>query len=147
MARHSRVSTTVFPRSVSLRLLFVERAQSTARSASSSCQSRRIDCVSQNVGSSREMFEKTSNAWVLRLKAFRCVPLIDTAQKKLHLTHHLTPWHSPQTPTAPQRQTTRGKTLVFCDASRTKRCETLISSLLTHFFFLTTVPQMEENTM
>ena len=39
-ARHSRVSTTVFPRSFSHRLLFVERAQSTACSASSSCQSR-----------------------------------------------------------------------------------------------------------
>ena len=35
----------------------------------------------------------------------------------------MTPWHSPQTPTAPQRQTTRGKTLLFCDASRTKELD------------------------
>ena len=40
--------------------------------------------------------------------------------KTPHSTHHLTPCHSPQTPTAPQRQTTRGKTMPICDASRTK---------------------------
>ena len=28
-----------------------------------------------------------------------------------------TSWHSPQTPTAPQRQTTRGKTCIFCHRS------------------------------
>ena len=44
-------------------------------------------------------------------------------RKNTSLTRHLTPWHSPQTPTAPQRQTTRGKTLLFCDASRTKNFE------------------------
>ena len=52
---HGTVESTVFSRSVSLRLLFVKRAQSTACSASGSCQSRRIagtfdPRVSQNVG-------------------------------------------------------------------------------------------------
>ena len=75
---------------------------------------------------SREMFEKIGNAWVRRLKA--CVAakggfLIGDhgasmcaarrhSAKTRHLTRHLTPWHSPQTPTAPQRQTTRGKTIL-----------------------------------
>ena len=41
--RLSRVSTAVFTQiSLSFRLLFVERAQDTARSASNSCQSHRI---------------------------------------------------------------------------------------------------------
>ena len=78
-------------------------------------------------------------------------------RKDTSLTRHLTPWHSPQTPTAPQRQTTRGKTLLFCDASRTKNFEPPEPQngpggpinpdfdLLAHFF-LTTVPQMVENT-
>ena len=36
--------------------------------------------------------------------------------KTRHKTHHLTPWQlSTDTETAPQRQTPRGKTLLFCD--------------------------------
>ena len=42
MSLHNRVSTAELSRSLSLRLLFVERAQDTASSASSSSQSRRI---------------------------------------------------------------------------------------------------------
>ena len=74
-------------------------------------------------------------------------------------TRHLTRWHSPQTPTAPQRQTRRGKTLLFSDASRTKNFEpslnlnmgqevtkTLKTSPLAHVF-LTSVAQMVENTV
>ena len=79
------------------------------------------------------MFEKIGNAWVRRLKACvaakggsferrRIVPL-GTQRKNTSLTRRLTPWHSPQTPTASQRQTTRGKTLLFCDASRTNNFE------------------------
>ena len=76
---------------------------------------------------SREMFETIGNAWLRRLKAWvaakrrflRVAQKHHTAQrhsaKTRHLTRHLTPWHSPQTPRAPQRQTTRGKTLLFCD--------------------------------
>ena len=68
-----------------------------------------------------------------------------TQRKNTSLSRHLTPWHSPQ------RQTTRGKTMLFCDASWTKKIElpepvpkTLISSPLAHFF-LPPVPQMVEN--
>ena len=84
------------------------------------------------------------------------VPLKDTAQKR-HSTRHLTPWHSPQTPTAPQRQTTRGENLLFCDASRTKHFDspqpqnvprkyqkTLKTGPGAHFFVFS-VPQMFEN--
>ena len=73
------------------------------------------------------------------IMGLRCVPLEDTAQKT-SLTRHLTPWHSPQT--------TRRKTLSFCDASRTKNFElpeapkwarrskkTMMLSRLAHFFF------------
>ena len=50
VARHSRVSTSVLSRSLSLRLFFLERAQSTARSVSCSCQSPSDPRVSQDVG-------------------------------------------------------------------------------------------------
>ena len=55
VARHSRVSTSVLSRPLSLRLLFVEQPSSAARSASCSCQSFRITGtldprVSQDVG-------------------------------------------------------------------------------------------------
>ena len=45
--------------------------------------------------------------------------------KTRHSTRHLTPWRPPQTPTAPQRQTTRGKTLLFCHTCRTKNFDIL----------------------
>ena len=88
------------------------------------------------------------------------IPLKRHNAKTRHSTRHLTPWHSPQTPTAPQRQTTRGKTLLFCNASRTKifdlpQPQNGPRSPKNHenesppwlIIFSTTVPQMVENTV
>ena len=64
-----------------------------------------------------------------------------TQRKNTSLTRHLTPWHSPQTPTAPQRQTTRGKTPEPKNSSTMNLKvgqevpKRLISSPLAHFFF------------
>ena len=121
-------------------------------------------------GGSREMFEKMGNAWVRRLKASVAAKggffeqhrhgtdMAKTQRKNKSSTRHLTPCHSPQTPTAPQRQTTRGKTLLFCDTSRTKNFRPLEPKTgpggpknLEHrpwgHFFVFSVPQMVENTL
>ena len=73
--------------------------------------------------------QSTTKRWCLRGRFLRVAQKRDTAPRQIaktrHLTPHLTPWHSPQKTTAPQRQTTRGKTLPHCDASRTKNFDLL----------------------
>ena len=81
---------------------------------------------------SREMFEKIGNAWVRRLKGLRgrqrrflrVAQTWQTASCRSKTQRKNTSFHtsfdSPQTLTAPQRQTTRGETLLFCDAYRSK---------------------------
>ena len=92
------------------------------------CGHFRPACITER----REMFEKISNVWVRSVRGRQRRFLREaqtwqtasyrskTQRKNTSSTRHLTPWHSPQTPTAPQKQTTRGKTLLFFDASRTK---------------------------
>ena len=113
---------------------------------------------------SREMFETIGNAWLRRLKAWvaaqrrflRVAQKHHTAQrhsaKTRHLTRHLTPWHSPQTPTAPHRQTTRGAipNQKFRPPSTSKGAKksqkTLKTISLAHFFFFDDRAAAKSNT-
>ena len=82
-----------------------------------------------------------------------------TQRKNTLLTHHLTPWHSRQTPTAPQRETTRGKPCYYVTHREPKISPSLNLKMgprgpknlendpASSFFFLTAVPRVEENTV
>ena len=122
----------------------------------------------------RCMLEKMGNAWLRRLKAcvaarggfflnsdheisHRAAQRHSAKNTSLNTSFH-TPWHAAQTLTAPQTQTTRGETLLFCHTSLHQKFralnlkmgqevpKTLKTGPLPHYF-LTTVPQMVENTV
>ena len=119
VARHSRDSTALLSRPLSLRLFFVERAQDTARSASSSCRSRRVagtfePRVSQDVDRQPLDVRKDGccvgpqakglrgRQWLFFREAQNCDPEAShrtaqrhSAKNKSFNTSSATPWHYP----------------------------------------------------
>ena len=104
--------------------------------------------------------EATTKRWLRRLRSDGDMASRNIGQKNVINTSFDTPWYSPQTLTEPQRQTTRGKTLLFCYTSPYQKFrehlnlkmgqvvpKTLIPNSPGPLCFFTTVPQMVENTV